>query len=165
MSIRSGPEHRCAPWRLTLVQHCRNPLLRAAPESIRGLCCPRFDVARRRSDKHYWQLLNPSSDAEWTHHVAGSAQMVQARSPRGFKDEFEKSLFAGHVGAAVSEAFLNRSHCQYHLLSPLICLLTYFYLEGYLAQPEWVELYKSLILDTEYLTDRSELVSFIRATY
>ncbi|PPJ51475.1 hypothetical protein CBER1_09237 [Cercospora berteroae] len=83
--------------------------------------------------------LDPSRTAAWAHHVAGSTRLMKHRSPRAFKDEFEKALFHGHVGSVVSEALHNNSHC-------------------YLAEPEWTALYESLATDPNELTERHELV-------
>jgi hypothetical protein len=63
---------------------------------------------------------------------------VKHRSPSRFNTEYEKALFAAHVGAVVSESLVNNTHC-------------------YLEQPEWLALYRSLEQETHFLTDRSKL--------
>ena len=84
------------------------------------------------------QLLDSARDSAWSHHVHGSAKLVKYRSPARFQTEFEKALFASHVGGIVSEALLQNTHC-------------------YLEQPEWVQLFSSISQDTTFLTDRSPL--------
>lgn len=69
---------------------------------------------------------------------------MKARTPTRFQTDFEKALFAAHVGPVVSEALTSIISC-------------------YLAQPEWMELYRSLVIDTDELTDRSPLTIAIRS--
>ncbi|CAK1360682.1 hypothetical protein CB0940_06682 [Cercospora beticola] len=85
------------------------------------------------------ELLDPSRIDAYANHVAGSTRLMEHRSPRAFKDEFEKALFHSHVGPVVSEALHNNTHC-------------------YLAEPEWTALYESLATATDKLTERHELV-------
>ncbi|KAI6893752.1 hypothetical protein KC318_g4298 [Hortaea werneckii] len=88
------------------------------------------------TDAH--QLLDGSHSAAWSHHVEGSARLIKYRSPDRFRTEYEKALFAAHVGAVVSECLVNNTSC-------------------YLKQPEWVNVFTSLKQDTPFLTDRSPL--------
>ncbi|KAI7090310.1 hypothetical protein KC356_g1731 [Hortaea werneckii] len=84
------------------------------------------------------ELLDGSHSAAWSHHVEGSARLIKYRSSDRFKTEYEKALFAAHVGAIVSESLVNNTSC-------------------YLKQPEWVNVFLSLKQDTPFLTDRSPL--------
>ncbi|KAI7285755.1 hypothetical protein KC345_g1521 [Hortaea werneckii] len=84
------------------------------------------------------ELLDGSHSTAWSHHVEGSARLIKYRSPDRFKTEYEKALFAAHVGAIVSESLVNNTSC-------------------YLKQPEWVKVFVSLKQDTPFLTDRSPL--------
>lgn len=70
--------------------------------------------------------------------------MVKLRTPKRFDSEFEKALFAGHVGPVLTQALINNKHC-------------------YLEQPEWTELYRTLISDTKFLHTRSSLTIGIRS--
>lgn len=90
------------------------------------------------------QLLDPSRDAAWSQHINGSARLVKYRTPDRFKSEFEKALFASHVGAIVSECLTANTHC-------------------YLEEPEWMELYRSLVQDQDYLDDRHPLTIKVRS--
>lgn len=54
-------------------------------------------------------------------------------------------MFAGHVGAVISESFMNNTHC-------------------YLEQLEWQTIYKSLSQQSPFLTDRSPLAVELRLT-
>ncbi|KAI7210922.1 hypothetical protein KC333_g7951 [Hortaea werneckii] len=84
------------------------------------------------------ELLDGSHSTAWSHHVEGSARLIKYRSPDRFRTEYEKALFAAHVGAIVSECLVNNTSC-------------------YLKQPEWVNVFTSLKQDTPFLTDRSPL--------
>lgn len=88
--------------------------------------------------------MDPSRDTAWSQHVSGSARLVKHRKASRFKTEFEKALFTAHIGAIVSEALVNNTHC-------------------YLEQPEWRGLYLSLVKDTPSLTQQSLLTIHIRA--
>ncbi|KXT12787.1 hypothetical protein AC579_1806 [Pseudocercospora musae] len=85
------------------------------------------------------ELLDPSRENAWSNHISGSSQLVRSRNPASFSSEYDKSLFVGHVGPALSEALFNNHSC---------CLET----------PEWKSLYMSTVQETEHLTERSELV-------
>ncbi|KAK3686490.1 hypothetical protein LTR37_019775 [Vermiconidia calcicola] len=89
------------------------------------------------------ELLDPSRDTAYTHHINGSARLVKHRSPERFTTEFDKALFAAHVGPIVSESLVDDTHC-------------------YLEQPEWSALYQSLIQDSDYLDDRNSLTIHLR---
>ncbi|KAK0255297.1 hypothetical protein LTR91_018871 [Friedmanniomyces endolithicus] len=91
------------------------------------------------------ELLDPSRDTAWSHHVQGSARLVRHRSASRFHTDFERALFAAHVGSVVSECLMNNTHC-------------------YLEQREWSALYTSLSLDSDVLTDRSPLAISLRVT-
>ena len=90
------------------------------------------------------QVLDPSRDAAWSHHVNGSARLVRYRTADRFRSEFEKALFAAHAGPMISECLVSNQPC-------------------YLEEPEWTELYKSLIQDKDFLDDRSALTINLRA--
>lgn len=89
--------------------------------------------------------LLASQDKAWCHHVKGFAQLVCYRSPSQFQTEFEKALFAAHVGAIISESLIHNTHC-------------------YLEQIQWQTLYKSLIQQSQFLTNRSPLAINLRLT-
>lgn len=89
------------------------------------------------------QLLDPSTDSAWSHHVNGSARIVKHRGVRRFTTEFEKALFAAHVGTMVTEALLDNEHC-------------------YLEEPEWTKLYLDMAQESDFLTDRAPLTLKIR---
>jgi hypothetical protein len=89
------------------------------------------------------KMLEPSRTAAYTHHIQGSALVVQHLTPSRFKTDYEKMLFHAHIGPTFSEAIMTNSPC-------------------YLAESQWLKLYESIILDTPNLTDRSELVVRIR---
>lgn len=89
------------------------------------------------------QLLDPSRDSAWSHHVNGATRIVKHRGPRRFVTEFEKALFAGHVGTAVSESLLANEHC-------------------YLEAPRWLALYLAMVQESDFLTDRHPLTLKIR---
>lgn len=89
------------------------------------------------------QLLDPTRDSAWVHHISGSARLVKNRTSARFETEFDKALFAAHVGPVLTQALVTNNHC-------------------YLEEPEWAALYESLILDTKYLHDRSTLTISIR---
>ncbi|TKA79030.1 hypothetical protein B0A55_03153 [Friedmanniomyces simplex] len=91
------------------------------------------------------ELLDPSRDTAWSHHVQGSARLVRHRSASRFHTDFERALFAAHVGGIVSECLMNNTHC-------------------YLEQTEWIALYTSLSLESNFLTDRSPLAVSLRVT-
>ncbi|KAK0936027.1 hypothetical protein LTR29_012399 [Friedmanniomyces endolithicus] len=91
------------------------------------------------------ELLDPSRDTAWSHHVQGSARLVRHRSASRFHTDFERALFAAHVGGVVSECLMNNTHC-------------------YLEQREWIALYTSLSLGSDILTDRSPLAISLRVT-
>lgn len=91
------------------------------------------------------QLLDPSRDAAWSQHVNGSARLVKHRTPERFKTEFEKALFASHVGQIVSECLTAGTHC-------------------YLEEPEWTELYRSMAREKDFLDDRSPLSIHLRSS-
>ncbi|KAM0723905.1 hypothetical protein Q7P37_000895 [Cladosporium fusiforme] len=80
----------------------------------------------------------------YDHHVDGSALIIQRRTPSRFNTDYEKLLFHSHICAAFTRALYEQREC-------------------YLEQPEWIELYQSLIEDTPWLTDRSEIVIRIRS--
>ncbi|KAK4549580.1 hypothetical protein LTR36_006577 [Oleoguttula mirabilis] len=92
------------------------------------------------------ELLDPSRDTAWAHHVHGSARLVKHRSASRFETDFEKALFAAHVGAIISEALVNNTEC-------------------YLDQPEWTELYASMTQESHFLTDRSALSIQVRLAF
>lgn len=85
------------------------------------------------------ELLDTTRLPAWTSHIKGSMRLVRHRTPSRFKSEFDKALFAGHIGAVTSECLITDVPC-------------------YLDESEWLDLYTSLALDSNYLTDRSELV-------
>ncbi|KAK3115694.1 hypothetical protein LTR53_004710 [Teratosphaeriaceae sp. CCFEE 6253] len=91
------------------------------------------------------ELLDPSRDTAWSHHVQGSARLVRHRSATRFHTDFERALFAAHVGGIVSECLVNNTHC-------------------YLEQPEWIKLYIGLGVETNFLTERSPLAIQLRLT-
>ncbi|KAK5688766.1 hypothetical protein LTS10_000744 [Elasticomyces elasticus] len=91
------------------------------------------------------ELLDPSRDTAWSHHVQGSARLVRHRSPTRFHTDFERALFAAHVGGIVSECLVNNTHC-------------------YLEQPEWIGLYTSLTIESNFLSERSPLAISLRVT-
>lgn len=68
---------------------------------------------------------------------------MKSRTPKRFETEFEKALFAAHVGPALTESIVQMTHC-------------------YLEDPEWTQLYESVVLDTKYLHERSSLTIDIR---
>ena len=74
----------------------------------------------------------------------GSARLVKYRTPARFKSEFEKALFASHVGPFVSECLVDGTAC-------------------YLEEPDWMELYLSLAQESHYLNDRSPLTTKVRS--
>jgi hypothetical protein len=88
-------------------------------------------------------MLEPSRTDAYMHHINGSALVIQRRTPSRFKTEYEKMLFHAHIGPIFTEALMNNESC-------------------YLEQPEWMALYESLIQETPWLTDRSEIVIRIR---
>jgi hypothetical protein len=88
-------------------------------------------------------MLEPSRTEAYMHHINGSALVIQRRTPSRFKTEYEKMLFHAHIGPIFTEALMTNSPC-------------------YLEQPEWMALYESLIQETPWLTDRSEIVIRIR---
>ncbi|KAK5125009.1 hypothetical protein LTR85_001200 [Meristemomyces frigidus] len=92
------------------------------------------------------ELLDPSRDSAWSHHVNGSARLVKHRSPARFQTEFEKALFAAHVGSIIAECLVNNTAC-------------------YLDQPEWAELYASLTQESHFLTERSGLTIQVRLVF
>lgn len=90
------------------------------------------------------ELLDPSRSTAFAHHLKGSALLFKHRGPTRFKSEYEKALFAGHIGAMVADAMQENVHC-------------------YLAAPEWMELYDSLAKrDLVELDDRHQLVVDVR---
>ncbi len=89
------------------------------------------------------QLLDPSRDTAWSHHISGSARLIRHRTPCRFTSEFEKALFAAHIGPIVSECLVGNTAC-------------------YLEEAEWTELYRSLILESHFLHDRSPLTIHMR---
>ncbi|KAK3615045.1 hypothetical protein LTR56_026835 [Elasticomyces elasticus] len=91
------------------------------------------------------ELLDPSRDTAWSHHVQGSARLVRHRSATRFHTDFERALFAAHVGGIVSECLVNNTHC-------------------YLEQPEWIGLYTSLTIESNFLSERSPLAISLRVT-
>lgn len=91
-------------------------------------------------------MLASSGDTAWSQHVNGSARLVKHRSVSRFGTDFEKALFAGHVGIIISEALINDTHC-------------------YLDQPEWTELYASMAQTSPFLTDRSTLAIQVRLAF
>lgn len=58
------------------------------------------------------QLLDKDHGPAWSHHISGSAQVLKIRSPESLQSEFAMALFAAHVGAAISEAFMLNKHCE-----------------------------------------------------
>jgi hypothetical protein len=88
-------------------------------------------------------MLEPTRTAEYMHHINGSALVIQRRTPARFTTDYEKMLFHAHIGPIFSEALMNNERC-------------------YLEQPQWMALYESLIQETPYLTDRSEVVIRLR---
>jgi hypothetical protein len=95
------------------------------------------------SANHETKLLDPSRDTAWSHHVQGSARLVRHRSATRFVTDFERALFAAHVGGIVSECLVNNTHC-------------------YLEEEEWADLYSSLALESNFLTERSPLAIKLR---
>lgn len=91
-----------------------------------------------------FQLLDPSEDSAWSHHVDGSMRVVKHRGPRRFTSEFEKALFTAHVGSVVSESLLANEPC-------------------YLEEPKWMALYLDMIQESDFLTDRHPLTLNVRA--
>ncbi|KAK3645783.1 hypothetical protein LTR56_008970 [Elasticomyces elasticus] len=91
------------------------------------------------------ELLDPSRDTAWSHHVQGSARLVRHRSATRFHTDFERALFAAHVGGIVSECLVNNMHC-------------------YLEQREWIGLYTSLTIESNFLSERSPLAISLRVT-
>jgi len=89
------------------------------------------------------ELLDPTRDSAWSHHVNGAARLVKHRSTNRFRTDFEKALFAAHVGPCVSEALVSNQHC-------------------YLEELKWTTLYLSLMEETPFLTDRSPLTMKVR---
>lgn len=71
-------------------------------------------------------------------------RLVKTRTPARFKTEFEKALFAAHVGPTMSVALMGG-------------------MPNFLGHPEWQELYHSLAIDSDVLTDRSPLTIRIRS--
>lgn len=71
-------------------------------------------------------------------------RVVKHRGPRRFSTEFEKALFAAHVGTIVSESLLENVPC-------------------YLEEPKWMALYLGLAQASDFLTDRHPLTLNIRA--
>lgn len=71
-------------------------------------------------------------------------RVVKHRGPRRFTTEFDKALFAAHVGAIVSEALLANVAC-------------------YLEEPKWMALYLGLAQESDFLTDRHPLTLNMRA--
>lgn len=88
-------------------------------------------------------MLDPQRGEAYDHHVNGSALVIKRRTPSSFKTDYEKLLFHSHIGPAFTRALYEQKEC---------------YLEG----PEWMKVYESLIEDTPWLTERSEIVIRIR---
>ncbi|KAK4580100.1 hypothetical protein LTR86_000302 [Recurvomyces mirabilis] len=91
------------------------------------------------------ELLDPSRDTAWSQHVQGSARLVRHRSASRFITEFDKALFAAHVGGIVSECLINNTSC-------------------YLEASEWTSLYSSMTHETTFLSERSPLTIQMRVT-
>nr|OQO24268.1 hypothetical protein B0A51_10128 [Rachicladosporium sp. CCFEE 5018] len=90
-----------------------------------------------------YEIMDSKDLSAFSNHISGSAQLVRNRSATGFKSEYERLLFLGHVGAAYSEAFFqNRA--------------------SHLAQPEWMQLYDSLSEESTWLTDTHPLMIRVR---
>lgn len=89
------------------------------------------------------QLLDPTQDTAWSHHISGSARLIRHRTPQRFQSEFEKALFAAHVGPVVSECLVDNKRC-------------------YLEEEQWSDLYRSLIQESHFLHDRSALTIHAR---
>ena len=77
-------------------------------------------------------------------HINGSVRLVTSRTPERFETDFERALFAAHVGPVLTQALTEMTPC-------------------YLEQPEWTKLYKSLIQDSKFLHDRSALTINVRS--
>ncbi|RDW61498.1 hypothetical protein BP5796_11390 [Coleophoma crateriformis] len=86
-----------------------------------------------------YELLASSEPTAWIRHSAGAAHLIQLRGPRRYKTEFEKSLFMAHVGTITTEAMFNNEHC-------------------FLEQDNWREVFESVIVDDDIISDRSEIV-------
>lgn len=78
------------------------------------------------------------------HHVDGCERMVRHRSPSGFRTEYERQLFLSHIGPAVDKSIHQGTAC-------------------YLEEPQWLALYQSLIEDSVWLSERSNLVIKVRS--
>ncbi|KAJ3544823.1 hypothetical protein NM208_g2851 [Fusarium decemcellulare] len=89
-------------------------------------------------------LLGSSQSAAWSHHVHGSIRLIKHRTPVRFKSSFDKALFAAHIGPIVFESLIDQKPC-------------------YLEQPHWMEIYQSLVQDSDHLTERSALAIAIRS--
>ncbi|KAK6439805.1 hypothetical protein LTR95_003982 [Oleoguttula sp. CCFEE 5521] len=90
-----------------------------------------------------YEVMDSKNLSAFSNHISGSAQLVRNRSATGFKTEYERLLFLGHVGAAYSEAFFqNRA--------------------SHLAEPEWMQLYDSLTEESTWLTDTHPLMIRVR---
>jgi hypothetical protein len=76
--------------------------------------------------------------------VSGAARIIKHRTVARFDTDFDKALFASHIGATVTECLVNNTPC-------------------YLEEDEWMALYRSLIQDTEFLHNRSSLTIGLRS--
>ncbi|KAL3420448.1 sarcosine oxidase [Phlyctema vagabunda] len=86
-----------------------------------------------------YELLSPSEPTAWIKHSAGAADLIRLRGPKRYKTEFEKSLFMAHVGAIATESLLNNERC-------------------FLEEEAWRDVFRSVIVDDEVISDRSEAV-------
>ncbi|QKX61714.1 uncharacterized protein TRUGW13939_08869 [Talaromyces rugulosus] len=90
------------------------------------------------------QLLTCSDGAIWSHHTLGSINLIKHRTPRRFDSDFDKALFVAHIGPIVFDCLLDHRPC-------------------YLAEPQWMEIYHSLVCDLNTLTERSLLATSMRS--
>lgn len=81
----------------------------------------------------------------WVSHIHGCARLIQRRGAARFQSEFEKALFAAHVGPVLTEAFKCNEPC-------------------YLEQPEWTKLYRSLAIETGRVGHRTPMSIHLRAS-
>nr|POE75455.1 uncharacterized protein CFP56_53567 [Quercus suber] len=91
-----------------------------------------------------YELLDFDRGGAFSQHVAGTARLIKHRTPSRYQSEYEKALFACHVGSILSECLLRDEHC-------------------FLEDSAWMSVYRSLTIDQDSLTDRSALCIDCRA--
>lgn len=74
----------------------------------------------------------------WDNHMQGAFMLAKHRSPTSYNSDFDYCLLVAQAGPALFESLVTNKPC-------------------FLSEPGWTAAYRSSVIETTHLTDRSAL--------